>query len=208
MANTFTVIFKDKTKSPLSYKLCLKEIRTNILNALFRNYSICYPRGSLKILSTLPLQKIITLSEEVSISQPLISNIITKTLRNLYYFSSFLKTYKFPWEHRKPLLYNKLKIYLHKIYKIAPLFNYNRAKINLNSLHIFFTKANFWPTISTQLALTLYITDLNDSHFKNKILIENIRAITNCSAYAFYRTKNKMIETGVLNRNERDSRNI
>jgi hypothetical protein len=198
MANTFTVVFKDKASKPISYRLYLKEVRISLINALFRRYSICFPRGGINIIKSLSFKKLRKLSEMTSISQPLASTIIHKVLRELYYLSTFFQSYKFPWEHRKSLLFKKSKIYLHKLYKLAPIFNYNRAKTNLKTLHMFFNKASFWPTISTQLAMTIYLTDVNEPFFENKILIENIRAITYCSAYAFYRTKNKMLEKGVF----------
>ncbi|TXT65412.1 MAG: hypothetical protein BAJALOKI1v1_430003 [Promethearchaeota archaeon] len=208
MANTFTVVFKDKTANQLSYKLCVKEIRYVIINEVFRNYSICSPRGSLKTLLQLPYDKVMEISEKMAFSQTLSLAVINKTLNDVYYFSRFFKSYKFPWEHEKASLYKKLKLYLHKIHKIAPIFDYQRAKINLKTLHKFFDKSTFWPTISTQLAMTLYITDLKDSYFVEKLILENVRALTYCSAYAFYRTKNKLIEKGVLSKNERYSRGI
>ena len=50
----------------------------------------------------------------------------------------------------------------------------------------------FWPQFMTQLAIVIYVTDLNDSHFKKKIKQTNLRALSGCSAYAFHRTRNKL----------------
>lgn len=88
-------------------------------------------------------------------------------------------------------LNRKVRIYLHKVHRIAPVFDYNRAKKNLGILQTFLSQNSFWPQISTQIAIVIYATDKNSNNDK-KLLQKNIRTLCNCSAYAFHRTKNML----------------
>jgi hypothetical protein len=96
------------------------------------------------------------------------------------------------WEHDLKKLNRKARIQLHRIYRFAPVFNYNRARKNLEILHVALNRKLFWPQINTQLAIVIYVTDKNDKNLQNneRILQKNIRALCNCSAYAFHRTRN------------------
>ena len=63
-------------------------------------------------------------------------------------------------------------------------------KIYLIILYRLFDLKNFWPTLTAQLAILIYITASLDSKNTKKILQKNIRIICNCSTYAFHRKKN------------------
>ncbi|MCK4829999.1 hypothetical protein KA005_80510, partial [bacterium] len=81
----------------------------------------------------------------------------------------------------------KTRIYLHKIHRFAPVFDYKRARLNLRALCRLFSRQRHFPSISTQLALVIYITDELDKDKKDKLLQKNIRSICSSSAYAFHK---------------------
>lgn len=83
----------------------------------------------------------------------------------------------------------RLRIYLHKLHRIAPVFDYRRARRNLTALLNLFDKYNFHPQVSTQLACIIYVTD-KKSENDVKLVQRNVRAITGCSAYAFHKVRN------------------
>lgn len=158
-----------------------------ILDYLFRNISFINNNRLIKDFTLSDYHKI---SSEIHISTSIIKDTIDKFLINLKNFKSFLKSCKI--RHDPKNLNRKIRIYLHKIHRIAPVFNYNRARKNLEILQSLLAKKNFWPTRSTQIAIVIYITDKNDENYpeNKKILQKNIRTLCNSSAYAFHRTRN------------------
>ena len=74
---------------------------------------------------------------------------------------------------------------------IGTLTDKSVIKENIRILHDIFSKAMFWPKITTQIAITIYITD-KKSDKTDFLLQKNIQAICSCSAYAFHRTRNKL----------------
>jgi len=86
----------------------------------------------------------------------------------------------------------KTRIYLHKIHRFAPVFDYKRAKANLRVLYRLFSRQRHFPSISTQLALVIYITDELERDKKDKLLQKNIRSICCSSAYAYHNAKNRL----------------
>lgn len=164
-----------------------------ILDYLFRNISFINNNRLIKDFTLSDYHKIsseIHISTNIHISTSIIKKTIEKFLINLKNFKMFLKNCKI--QHDPKNLNRKIRIYLHKIYRIAPVFNYNRARKNLEILQSFLAKKNFWPTRSTQIAIVIYITDKNDENYpeNKKILQKNIRTLCNSSAYAFHRTRN------------------
>jgi hypothetical protein len=85
-----------------------------------------------------------------------------------------------------------MKIYLHKFSRFAPVFDFHRAKQNACILEMKLNRICFWPQFMTQIAIVIYVTDLNDSRFEKKIKQTNLRALCGCSAYAFHRSRNKL----------------
>ena len=158
-----------------------------ILDYLFRNISFINNNRLIKDFTLSDYHKI---SSEIHISTSIIKDTIEKFLINLKNFKIFLKNCKI--RHDPKNLNRKIRIYLHKIHRIAPVFNYNRARKNLEILQSLLAKKNFWPTRSTQIAIVIYITDKNDENYpeNKKILQKNIRTLCNSSAYAFHRTRN------------------
>jgi len=50
--------------------------------------------------------------------------------------------------------------------------------------------------------MVIYLTDRNNPSCKKHLMTQNIRILASYSAYAFYRTRNIMIEKGVLGTGE------
>ncbi|MHA1437354.1 MAG: hypothetical protein ACTSPD_07225 [Promethearchaeota archaeon] len=162
------------------------EIREKIINFILRNCSIITNKEIIKDLIEQDYNKI---ASKFLIDIKYIKEIVHSFLKRLSYFYKFLKLYKFKWPHNLEKLYIKSKIFLFRVYRLAPVFSYKRAKINLKILQSALSKRNFWPSIHTQLAIIIYITD-KKGQYNKKIIQKNIRALCNCSAYAFHRTRN------------------
>ena len=159
-----------------------------ILNYLFRNIS--FINNNNKLIKNYNPSEYLKISSKTHVSTLIIKETIENFLINLKNFKRFLKNCKI--QHDPKNLNRKIRIYLHKINCIAPVFNYNRARKNLEILQSLLAKKNFWPTMSTQIAVVIYITDKNDERYpeNEKILQKNIRTLCNSSAYAFHRTRN------------------
>ena len=159
-----------------------------ILNYLFRNIS--FINNNNKLIKNYNPSEYLKISSKTHVSTLIIKETIENFLINLKNFKKFLKNCKI--QHDPKNLNRKIRIYLHKINCIAPVFNYNRARKNLEILQSLLAKKNFWPTMSTQIAVVIYITDKNDERYpeNEKILQKNIRTLCNSSAYAFHRTRN------------------
>jgi len=85
-----------------------------------------------------------------------------------------------------------LPILLWRLHRIAPVFDYKRAKENTKRLQKKLNQLCFWPQVMTQLAIVLFITDQLDTTQPQKIIQVNLRALCSCSGYAFHRTRNKI----------------
>jgi len=163
-----------------------KESEISILNYIFRNISLINNNNMIKKITE---NEYIKISLEINYPIQIIKFYSEKLFLNMKSFRNFLNKNKIK---HNPRNYNrKVRIYLHKIHRIAPIFDYDRAKKNLRILQSFLSINSFWPHISTQIAIIVYATDKNSSHSK-KILQKNIRTLCNCSAYAFHRTKNNL----------------
>lgn len=158
-----------------------------VLNTLFRDY--CFVSPSQKI-RALTVQEYTNIAMDTGLPIALAYSIISKFLVNLVYFRRFLRSYQFTYEYTKSL--RKLKLYLHKFHRFAPIFDYSRAKENARILKKLLDQHCFMPQFTTQLAIVLFVTDINDKEFENKIIQTNLRNFCNCSAYAFHRTRNRL----------------
>jgi hypothetical protein len=184
---------KDKSKIAFpiesSLELPEKELKARFLNVFLRNFSVLY-KG--KICQSLKDDDLKLLSSMTNISRPTVQVNVEEFLCNLINLEKFFHDYKMKWPHEPAKLYRKARIQLHRIYRFAPVFNYDRARKNLEILHSVLKKKLFWPQINTQIAIVIYVTDINDKSFHDneRLLQKNIRALCNCSAYAFHRTRN------------------
>ena len=184
---------KDKIKIPFSTKpspeLPQKLLKVKLLNALLRYISVLY-KG--KICQSLKDEDFELLSSMTKIPRPIVQNNVEEFLFILLNLEKFFHDYKMKWPHEPARLYRKARIQLHRIYRFAPVFNYDRARKNLEILHSVLKEKLFWPQINTQIAIVIYVTDINDKNIQNneRLLQKNIRVLCNCSAYAFHRTRN------------------
>ena len=161
-----------------------------IINNLLRSFSVCNTYNH--IVGALEKSDYIELSKLVSAPSLIVKGIVEKFLKNMMYFEKFLRSCEFKSRHKPHKRYRYVRIYLHKIHRIAPVFNYKRAKQYLKLLHKLLDIRQFWPQFTTQIAIVIYITDKIDksNQYSKKLLQKNIRAICSCSAYAFHRTRN------------------
>ena len=183
--NKNKIVFPIKTSAELSEKA----LKIKLFNALLRNFSM-FSNG--KISESLKIDDLKILTSMTGIPYLIVQNKVEKFLYDLTCLNKFFHDYKMKWAHEPKCRIRKTRIQLHRIYRFAPVFNYNRARTNLEILHVALKKRLFWPQINTQIAIVIYVTDKNDKKFQDdeRILQKNIRALCNCSAYAFHRTRN------------------
>ncbi len=162
-----------------------------IINFLFRYESLIDNNNKIRAPYSLNLDKI---AEKTKSSRSVVSFIFNNFLRELKDFHDFLTTRYDNWIPGRRHIYEMLNIFLKRLYKTAPIFNYERAKKNLVSLHNLLTITYYWPHITTQLALLIFVTDRNDPNITDKsyILQKNLRMLCTCSAYAFHCARNRL----------------
>ena len=167
-----------------------KNLKYLVLNSLFRQFSLIDNGGHL--LTKIPLFYIGKISDELILFD---SDLIQSQIRDFFWEAAcHIKVFQnnnFKWEHQPNKLLSQVRAHLHTVHRIAPVFGYRRARVNLKSLHKLFKLKSFWPKLTTQVALVIYITD-EKSKSQPKILQKNIRTLCNCSAYAFHRARNKL----------------
>lgn len=164
-----------------------QEVKEIVLNYLFREICFVSHPQNIRALTT---QEYKDINESFDIPISLIHSVISNFLVDLVYFREFLRSYSFTYNYTKSL--RKLQIYLHKLHRFAPIFDYSRAKENARILKNILNKKCFLPQFTTQLAVVLFVTDLNDKEHEERIIQTNLRVFCNCSAYAFHRTRNKL----------------
>ncbi|MFX1377925.1 MAG: hypothetical protein ACFFA4_02430 [Promethearchaeota archaeon] len=158
-----------------------------VLNYVFRNISFITKKEKIRTITHSEYKEI---SICLNIPIMLIHKVISEYLINLLRFKKFL--------NKNPnLLHIKeqkhfINILIHRFYRLAPVFDYKRAKQNAKILQIKLNKLFFWPQLMTQLAIIIFVTDLFDKQNSQKIIQSNLRALCSCSAYAFHRTRNKL----------------
>ena len=165
-----------------------RKLRISLLNCLFRYISIIDGDENLRRISDIECK---VLSSRTKIPVYKVRRILDKFLYDLTHFKEFLRsgmlTYSISDQARK------VKIYLHKVHHLAPVFDYRRARENARRLKLKLDQLLFWPQVMTQIAVVIFITDYLDKKWNdNKLLQTNLRALCDCSAYAFHRTRNKI----------------
>ena len=164
-----------------------REVESTIISRFCRE--VCFVTYSEEIKAAKEAE-IRYVSSLVDLPYATVRPIITKFLVDLVYFRKFLRWYKFTYDYTKSL--RKLKIYLHKLHRLVPVFSFSRAKENARILKNNLALRCFLPQFTTQLAIVLFVTDINDQSAEKNIIQANLRLICNCSAYAFHRTRNKI----------------
>ena len=189
--NTSEAVFlvkKVEMPSELSKRFIVKK---RVLDHFFRCESLTKGDNSVIELSHILVKNI---AGQTHIPDILVLDIMSKFLKEVKAFSEMLRSGYIAWTPERKRLYRKVGVYLHKAHKVAPIFDYQRAKKNLELLHVLLGRKFFWPRIPTQLALVIFITDRNDPNLANNkyILQKNLRAFCSCSAYAFHMARNKL----------------
>ncbi len=167
-----------------------KKIRETVINFLFRFESFADDRNEYKELSLLTVGMVI---QETNLPD---SVVLTASLDFIETASKFSRTLSLGltlWGSRAKSRLRQARFHLRRAHKIAPVFDYSRAIVNLEVLHGLLKKRFYWSHISTQLALTIFVTDRNDSNVKNSeyILQKNLRTFCACSAYAFLMSRKR-----------------
>jgi len=162
-----------------------------IINFLFRYESLIDNNNKIRTPNSLNLELI---AKQTNSSRSIVLYIFNSFLRELKDFHEFLTTRYENWTPGKSYIYDMLIIFLKRLYKTAPIFNYERAKKNLVALHNLLTINYYWPHITTQLALLIFVTDRNDPNIidKSYVLQKNLRMLCTCSAYAFHCARNRL----------------
>jgi hypothetical protein len=162
-----------------------------IINFLFRKESLIDNNNKIRAPYSLNLDII---AEKTNSSRSVVLYIFNSFLRELKDFHDFLTTRYENWTPGRRNIYEMLNMFLKRLYKTAPIFDYERAKKNLVALHNLLTINYYWPHITTQLALLIFVTDRNDPNItaKSFILQKNLRMLCTCSAYAFHCARNRL----------------
>ncbi len=158
-----------------------------VLNYLFRNIAFVTNQDKIRALTNLDYEII---SEGTKIPVKLIHKFVSCLLIDLLRFKRFIK--KNPQILNSKKQNQKLRLYLHKFYRIAPVFDYKRARENARILKIKLDHLFFWPQVMTQICVIIFITDILDKNNTQKMIQANLRTLCSCSAYAFHRTRNKV----------------
>ncbi|MFX1448471.1 MAG: hypothetical protein ACFFCG_10100 [Promethearchaeota archaeon] len=162
-----------------------------IINYFFRHESLIDDNNNIRTHDSLNLDKI---AKKTNTSRSVVLYIFNSFLREMKDFHEYLTTRFENWAPGRRHIYEKLSVYLKRLYKTAPIFNYQRAKKNIDVLHYLLSNCFYWPHITTQLALLVFVTDRNDPNIKEKayILQKNLRMLCTCSAYAFHFARNRL----------------
>ncbi len=165
-------------------------LRLVVLDYLFRNIGFVTSKEKIRAITD---SEYIQISKALNVPRVLVYRFITRFLVNLVRIRKFFK-------QNANLLTSKhqgikVRIYLHKFHRLAPVFDYRRARENARRLQLKLDHLCFRPQIMTQVAVVVFVTDLLDdcsSRSECKIIQSNLRVLCSCSAYAFHRTRNKI----------------
>ena len=165
--------------------------KEKVLNYLFRDESFANDNNEYKDLMPFLVGNIV---KETNLPDFVVLNTVLEFITDATQFSRTLSLGLVSWGSGEKSVLRQAKFYLRKAHKIAPVFDYSRAIANLEILHKLLKKNFFWLHITTQLALTIFVTDRNDPTItKNEyILQKNLRAFCACSAYAFHMARKKL----------------
>ena len=184
-------IVPQRTLKILADDLRKEEIREKVINFIFRFESFANERNEYKELSPLSVGTIV---KEANLPDAPVLTISLEFLAKATRFSQTLRLGLTSWGSGEKSRLRQARFYLRRAHKIAPVFDYSRAIANLKVLHVLLKKRFYWPHITTQLALTIFVTDRNDATIQDNeyILQKNLRAFCACSAYAFHMSRKKL----------------
>lgn len=181
---------QDIDKYYIKYFKDSNAFRPIVLDYLFRNITFAIHNEKVRAITDSEYNQI---SNATNVPKILTHQFITHFLIDLTRIKEFFRenTNIFCSRHQV----RKVRIYLHKLHRLAPVFDYKRARENARRLEIKLGQLCFRPQIMTQVAVVIFITDFLDnrpSRAHCKIIQSNLRVLCNCSAYAFHRTRNKI----------------
>ncbi len=164
-----------------------RQQKIRILNYLFRYITFTTRREEIRAIPRILYRQ---MSNKLKIDISIVHHIVSRFLVDLIRIKKFINENVY-------VLYSKnratlVRSYIHKFYRLAPVFDYNRARENAKILRMKLDAHYFWPRVTTQVAVVIYITDKLDPSQKDKILQSNLRSLCNCSAYSFHQTRNKI----------------
>jgi hypothetical protein len=162
-------------------------IKSVVLNFVFRNISFTTEREKIRVLTSSDYRRI---QDVVGFPVSLIHRVVSKFLVDLVRIREFLRTKESQLGLKNSQ--RRIKVYLHKMYRLAPVFDYKRARLNAKILKRKLDLLCFWPRVTTQVAIIIYATDLFDNNAISSLLQGNLRVLCSCSAYAFHRTRNRL----------------
>ncbi|MFX1383479.1 MAG: hypothetical protein ACFFBP_13640, partial [Promethearchaeota archaeon] len=108
-----------------------RKIKTLVLSLLLRNFPISQDTMLLKEVSD---QCYLELSLYTGVNIETVKSIIERFLFDLNLINEFYRSYTMIWEPEPKKLERKVRCYLHKIHRLAPVFDYERARTNLRIL--------------------------------------------------------------------------
>lgn len=173
----------NKISSQVIYKSFRSEYESVIDNFL-RNYSILNYRS-------LQMEEISTaISNSLShIPNFYISRAIDCFLAQM---NNYHRLEQPKWQPDRAQRVRNIAKLLQKINTFAPVYDLNRSLVNADILQEVLSACNLYLQLSTQISLIIFITDLKSQMQDDiKPLIQkNIQEITQCSPYAFHRSRN------------------
>ena len=189
---TQSILRQDLSSSDLSYDRITFHwqrhyIKSIVLEYLFRHVSFISVYEQIRTLTASEYKKI---HNAVGLTVALIHRVVSTFLVDLIRIQKFLRTEGITIGLKNTQ--RKIQVYLHKLYRLAPVFDYKRARLNAGILKQKLDLLCFWPCITTQVAIIIYATDLLDKNTTSQLLQGNLRILCSCSAYAFHRTRNKI----------------
>ena len=160
---------------------------SDILTDLFRHESIARMYDSIQFQDTLGV-----IAGKLQLSRDLVFEVLICFLKELREELNHRKKNPTKWPHRLPAIARTVKRDLYRIHELAPVFNHVRAEGNLLKLHQLFQHHNYWPKISTQLSLTVFVTDHMKKRGERLLLQTNIIYLCGSSAYAFHMARKRL----------------
>ncbi len=124
------------------------KVRNTVLNCLFRDYSFFTQFQEVR---ELPLIELRDIAGSTKIPVKIVDSVVSKFLSELKYAREFFKSIPIsytPFSHLR-----KIKIYLHKLRRLAPVFDFQRAKQNAQILEKKLNLLCFWPQFMTQIEI-------------------------------------------------------
>lgn len=163
------------------------KLKSTIINHVFRNISFITSNDYIRAINENEYEEI---TKELHIPRIIVHKFISEFLIGLLKMRKFIQ--KNPNILQTKDREKLINLFLKRYHRLAPIFDYQRAKINASILKKKLKILCFWPQLMTQLAIIIFITDHLDKNQAEKLNQANIRALFHCSAYAFHRTRNKI----------------